>query len=81
MKQQQKLRKTAIYYWMRKICHLARGTTFVVKLIPQADFDPDVFKKKMQTFIDKSSWNNPFKGMTKEEIIADLRRQREEMYA
>jgi hypothetical protein len=59
-----------------------KGTTFVVKLIPQADFDPDVFKRKMQTFIDKcAEGNTTFKGMSKEEIIADLRRQREDMYA
>lgn len=58
-----------------------KGTSFVIKLIPQTNFDPNVFKSKMQSFIDKSATNNPFKGMTKEEIISDLRYQREEMYA
>jgi|APSaa5957512622_1039677.scaffolds.fasta_scaffold87226_2 hypothetical protein len=58
-----------------------KGTNFVVKLIPQLSFDPDAFKSEMQAFINKSADNNPFKGMTKEEIMADLRRQREDMYA
>ncbi|MCP4697422.1 MAG: hypothetical protein GY862_11300 [Gammaproteobacteria bacterium] len=57
-----------------------KGTEFVVKLIPQSNFDPEAFKKKMQAFIDKCAESNPFKNMTKEQIIAELRRQREEMY-
>ncbi|MBC8184853.1 hypothetical protein H8E88_27490 [candidate division KSB1 bacterium] len=57
-----------------------KGTKFVVKLIPQANFDTTVFKKKMQAFIEKSAKNNPFKDMTKEQIIIEMRRQREEMY-
>ncbi len=58
-----------------------KGTKFVVKLIPQADFDVGAFKRKMQEFIDKCAKNNPFKNMTKDQIIAELRRKREEMYA
>ena len=57
-----------------------KGTKFVVKLIPQANFDAKVFKRKMQAFIEKCAKNNPFIDMTKEQIIAELRRQREEMY-
>jgi hypothetical protein len=57
-----------------------KGTRFIVKLIPQANFDAKVFKSKMQAFIEKCSKDNPFKDMTKEQIIAELRRQREEMY-
>jgi hypothetical protein len=58
-----------------------KGTKFVVKLIPQTNFDSETFKRKMQTFIDKCATNNQFKNMTKEQIIAELRFQREEMYA
>jgi hypothetical protein len=58
-----------------------KGTSFVIKLIPQTDFDPIIFQDKMQSFIDKCAYNNPFKDMSKEEILADLRQQREEMYA
>jgi len=57
-----------------------KGTKFVVKLIPQANFDANAFKRKMQSFIEKCAKNNPFRDMTKEQIIAELRRQREEMY-
>ena len=56
------------------------GTKVIVKLIPQANFDAEIFKRKMQTFIKKCEKDNPFKDMTKEEIIKELRRQREEMY-
>jgi hypothetical protein len=58
-----------------------KGTKFIVKLIPQADFDAEVFQKNMQAFIEKCANNNPFKGLTKDQIIAELRCQREEMYA
>jgi len=58
-----------------------KGTEFVVKLIPQTDFNAEIFKRKMQHFIDKCAENNSFKNMSKEQIIAELRRQREEMYA
>ncbi len=58
-----------------------KGTKFIVKLIPQNNFNSEIFKKKMQTFIDKCAKNNQFEDMTKEQIIAELRRQREEMYA
>ena len=59
-----------------------KGTRFAVKLIPQpSNFDAESFKNKMQSFIDKCSQNNPLKGRTKEQILAELRQQREEMYA
>jgi len=58
-----------------------KGMNFLVKLIPQPKFDPKKFKKNMQSMIDRFAENNPCKDMTKEQILADLRRQREEMYA
>ncbi len=58
-----------------------KGTRFVVKLMPQTGFDADAFKQRMQAFIEKCARNSPYPGMTKEQIIAELRRQREEMYA
>ena len=57
-----------------------KGTKFVVKLIPQANFEAKLFKRKMQAFFEKCKKNNPFKDLTKEQIITELRRQREEMY-
>jgi len=57
-----------------------RGTRFIVKLIPQLNSDGEEFKRKMQSFINRCEKNNPFKNMSKENIIAELRRQREEMY-
>jgi hypothetical protein len=58
-----------------------KGMNFLVKLIPQPKFDPKKFRKNMQAMIDRFAENNPCKDMTKEQILADLRRQREEMYA
>ncbi|KPA15660.1 hypothetical protein MHK_004122 [Candidatus Magnetomorum sp. HK-1] len=58
-----------------------KGTSFIVKLIPQLNSDGAVFKRKMQSFINRCEKNNPFKNMSKEHVIAELRRQREEMYA
>jgi len=57
-----------------------KGTQFLVKLIPKTSFDPEFFKKRMQTIIDELALNSPFKGVSKEQIVADLRRQREDMY-
>lgn len=57
-----------------------KGTQFLVKLIPKSTFDTEAFKRGMQALIDKCAKNNPHTGMTKTQIIADLRRQREEMY-
>jgi len=57
-----------------------KGTQFSVKLIPQFRFDSETFKKNMQNFIDECAKNNPYTNMTKDEILAELRRQREKMY-
>lgn len=57
-----------------------KGTQFLVKLIPKTSFDPVVFKRRMQKLIHKLAQNSPYKGVSKEQIVADLRRQREEMY-
>lgn len=57
-----------------------KGTDFLVKLIPQIPCKPEVFKQRMETFIEKCSKNNPYAGMSKDQIITELRRQREEMY-
>lgn len=56
-----------------------KGTQFLVKLIPQSFFDPEAFKKRMQTLIKNFAQNNPYDGMSKDQIIADFRRQREGM--
>jgi hypothetical protein len=58
-----------------------KGTNFIVKLIPQLNSDGAVFKRQMQSFINRCEKNNPFKKMSKQNIIEELRRQREEMYA
>lgn len=34
----------------------------------------------MRTLMNRFSQNNPYQGMTKDQIIADLRRQHEEMF-
>jgi len=57
-----------------------KGTQFSVRLIPQFCFDSETFKRNMQNFIDECAKNNPYKNMTKDEILAELRRQREKMY-
>ena len=57
-----------------------RGTQFLVKLIPQATFDAAVFKQRMRAFMRRCAEQNPFQGMSKTQILTELRRQREEMY-
>jgi hypothetical protein len=57
------------------------GTEFLVKLIPQRPFPPETFKERMQALIVECAKNNPDHGLSKDQILADLRRQREEMYA
>ena len=57
-----------------------KGTEFLVKLVPRKPFDPESFKKSMQILMNRFSQNNPYHVMTKDQIIADLRRQREEMF-
>lgn len=57
------------------------GTQFVVKLIPQlSSFDPQQFQQRMQAFMETCTQNSPYHDMSKSEILAQLRRQREEMY-
>lgn len=55
------------------------GTEFLVKLVPRKSFDAESFKKGMRNLMNRFSKANPYQGMTKDQIIADLRRQREEM--
>lgn len=57
-----------------------KGTEFIVKLVPRKPFDAESFKKSMQSLINRFSQNNSYQNMTKDQIIADLRRQREEMH-
>lgn len=57
-----------------------KGTQFVVKLIPKEPFDQETFKQRMSAFIEKCAKNDPYRDMTKEQIIEKLRRQREAMY-
>lgn len=56
------------------------GTQFLVQLIPQTRNQSEVFKTRMQAFIEQCAAQNPYKDMSKPEILAELRRQREEMY-
>jgi len=55
------------------------GTQFLVKLIPQTPFHAETFKERMQALIKECSRHNPYQGMTKDQILAELRRQREAM--
>jgi hypothetical protein len=57
-----------------------KGTNFVVKLIPQPLFDAEDFKQKMRSLTKKFAEQNPYKGMTEEQVLAELRKQRESMY-
>ncbi len=57
-----------------------KGTRFTVKLIPDELTSQQIYlyhlKKLQEAFIAR----DPFPGMTPEQIVAELRRQREEMY-
>ena len=57
-----------------------KGTQFLVKLIPQIQCDPEIFKGQMQRFIETCAKNIPYAEMNKNKILAYLRRQRLEMY-
>jgi len=57
-----------------------QGTQFLVKLIPQAPFDPAIFKQRMRALMQRCAAQNPLQGMSKTQVLAELRRQREEMY-
>ena len=56
-----------------------KGTQFLVKLIPQVSFHPKMYKDQMQAFIEECAKNTPYRGMSKDQILNDLTRQREEM--
>lgn len=56
------------------------GTQFLVKLIPQSPCHAETFQKRMQAFMDECAKRNPYKNMSKSQVIAELRHQREEMY-
>jgi hypothetical protein len=57
-----------------------KGTQFLVKLIPQFQCDPEIFKGQMQMLIETCAKNNPYAEMNKEQILSYLRHQRLEMY-
>ena len=57
-----------------------KGTQFLVKLIPQDPFHQETFKNRMQTLMDECARNNPYQGLSNDQTLADLGRQREEMY-
>ena len=46
--------------------------------MPKSTFDPEKFKKRMKALIDQSAKNSPYGDMSKEQVLAELRRQREE---
>jgi hypothetical protein len=56
------------------------GTEFLVKLIPQSSLNSETFKQWMQALIDECAKNTPYKNKSKAQVLAELRRQREEMY-
>lgn len=56
------------------------GTKFLVQLIPQVHDQSEIFKTRMRAFIEQCASQNPYKNMSAPEILAELRRQREEMY-
>ena len=56
------------------------GTEFLIKIIPQSTFDPEKFKEQMKALMDQCAKNSPYGDMSKEQILAELRRQREDMY-
>ncbi|MCP4403279.1 MAG: hypothetical protein GY801_38975 [bacterium] len=58
-----------------------KGTEFLVKLIPQSSLHPETFKRRMQALIDECAKNTPYKGMSTSQILAELRRQREDMFS
>ena len=55
----------------------AKGTQFLVKLIPQTPYDIDVFQQQMQALIDDCARNTPYRGKSNDEILIELRQQRE----
>ncbi len=57
------------------------GTRLAVKLIPEQPFDAKLFERRMQALIDECAGNGASAGMTKAQVLAELRRQREERYA
>ena len=58
-----------------------KGTDIIVKVIPKNEITHEEFSKRMQALIDRCSKNSPYNGLSENEIIETLRRQREEMYA
>ena len=58
----------------------AAGTRLAVKLIPEQPFDAESFERRMQALINQCASNSDLAGMTKAEILDELRRQRGEAY-
>jgi hypothetical protein len=56
-----------------------KGTKFLVKLIPELPPEAEIFRQRMRSLIEKCSENSPYGNMGREDILAELRRQREEM--
>lgn len=56
------------------------GTEFVVKLIPRSPDESELFKQRMRDLMAECARDTRYIGMTKAQIVAELRRQREEMY-
>ena len=56
------------------------GTRFAVKLIPEQPFDTKSFERRMQALIDECASNSDLAGMTKAQVLDELRHQREERY-
>ncbi len=57
------------------------GTKFTVKIIP--DVQPtskELYQSRLSELQRLFQQDSPFKGMTKEQIVVELRRQREEIY-
>jgi len=56
------------------------GTRLAVKLIPEQPFDAKLFERRMQALLDECAGAKGSAGMTKAQVLAELRRQREERY-
>ena len=57
----------------------AAGTQFLVKLIPQTPSDAEQFQQQMQALIDDCARNTPYRGKSNDEILTELRQQREDI--
>ncbi len=59
-----------------------KGTRFTVKLVPEQELSAEeLYRYLLQELQRSFRQHDPFAGLTDDEITAELRRQREAMYA